>query len=397
MRVLLVTGEYPPDEGGVADYTRCLAEALAERGVAVDVATAGPATEVDVTGPRIVVHRAVADWGWGALPALARLARACHADIVHVQYQAAAYGMRPAIHAVPWWLSRRAGVRTAVTYHDLRVPYLFPKAGPLRRAAVRALARWSDLALVTNAADHADLAAWGGARRLALVPIGSNVPDAPPADYDRQAWRLGAGIGPATDLIAYFGFLNASKGALTLVEALGALLAGGHDARLVMIGGLVGASDPTNRAYLDRFRADLALRGLAERVVWTGHVPRSAVSAWLHAADAVALPYADGASCRRGSLLAALEHGAPIVTTAPEGTPAPLVDGVSARLVPADDPPAFAAALAEVLDDDDLRGRLAAGARSLAQAFAWPAIAARHVAGYREIAGAAGHRPDVAR
>ena len=38
-RVLLVTGEYPPDEGGVADYTRCLAEALAERGMAVDVVT----------------------------------------------------------------------------------------------------------------------------------------------------------------------------------------------------------------------------------------------------------------------------------------------------------------------------------------------------------------------
>ena len=36
-RILLVSGEYPPDEGGVADYTQCLARALADRGLAVAV------------------------------------------------------------------------------------------------------------------------------------------------------------------------------------------------------------------------------------------------------------------------------------------------------------------------------------------------------------------------
>ena len=41
MRVMLVTGEYPPDEGGVADYTRCLAEALVAEGVEVVVVTSG--------------------------------------------------------------------------------------------------------------------------------------------------------------------------------------------------------------------------------------------------------------------------------------------------------------------------------------------------------------------
>ena len=41
MRVMLVTGEYPPDEGGVADYTRCLAEALVAEGVEVVIATSG--------------------------------------------------------------------------------------------------------------------------------------------------------------------------------------------------------------------------------------------------------------------------------------------------------------------------------------------------------------------
>ena len=40
MRVLLVTGEYPPMQGGVGDYTRELGIALVALGVEVHVLTA---------------------------------------------------------------------------------------------------------------------------------------------------------------------------------------------------------------------------------------------------------------------------------------------------------------------------------------------------------------------
>jgi len=319
-----------------------------------------------------------------------RIVDATAPQVVHIQYQAAAFRMRPAIHLLPWWLGRtRPGVMAAVTYHDLRVPYLFPKAGPVRGLAVRLLARYADLTLCTNAEDHGALAARHYRGRLDIVPIGSNIPDAPPPGFDRDGWRAAAGIAQGEALLAYFGFLNASKGGLVLAGALDLLRRAGRGARLVMLGGAVGASDPTNAAYLDGFRADLAARGLAEAVIWTGHVPPPAVSAWLRAADAVVLPYADGASYRRGSLLAALAHGRPVVTTRPApppGGPLPaLVDGESARLVPAGDPAALAAAVAGVLDDPALARRLEAGARAVARHFAWDAIAARHEALYREV------------
>lgn len=239
-------------------------------------------------------------------------------DVVHVQYQAAAFGMRPAIHALPWWL-RATGAKaaTAVTFHDLRVPYLFPKAGPARRAALRLLARGSRMVVATNAEDYAELGVEGQHGRLDLIPIGSNIPDAPPEGYDRAAWRAAAGIPAGAVVVAYFGFLNASKGGLTLLDALARLRAAGRDARLVMIGGAVGASDPTNAGYLAAFRAEAAAHGLDAAVAWTGHVAPGAVSGWLHAADVAALPYGDGASYRRGSLLAALAHGCAVVTTLP--------------------------------------------------------------------------------
>lgn len=403
-RVLLVTGEYPPDEGGVADYTRCLAEALVDLGVPVDIATTrrrgangkptagadappGAGAPSSRVAPR--VHRVVDGWGWASLPRLARLARRTGAQVVHVQYQAAAFAMRPAIYLLPWWTRRTLpGALAAGTYHDLLVPYLFPKAGPVRGWLTRLPARTADLILTTNADDHARVEGWRPRARHALVPIGSNIPDAPPPGYDRDAWRAAHGIPPGAGLLAYFGFLNQSKGGLVLLDALQRLRGAGRDARLVMIGGRVGASDPTNAAYLAGFEADAAARGLGGALRWTGHVPPAAVSAWLRAADVAVLPYADGASYRRGSLMAALEHGLPIVTTlpAPAGGELPaLIDGERAMLVAAGDGEGLARAVGAVLGDPALAARLSEGARAVAASFGWEAIAARHVALYRRV------------
>ena len=468
LRICFLTGEYPPDEGGVADYTRCLAEALVERGVEVDVVSgrfgsadgvgdvgvdvasgrSGSAdgvgdVGVDVasgtsgstdgvndaagdrssrsgsgvrdhrsgrSGPPVRVHRVMPDWGWSSTRALGAVVAGLGADVVHIQYQTAAFGMHPAINFGLKRIGRSTGARTAITYHDLREPYLFPKAGRIRGWVTRRPAATGDLVIATNEADHAALTAWGGARRLALIPIGANVPDRPPAGWAKDGWRDAAGIPRDSDLLIYFGFLNPSKGGRTLLAALGRLVSQGRDARLVMLGGSVGASDATNAAELEAFRSEVAVAGLAERIIWTGHVPPDTVSGWLRAADVAVLPYADGASYRRGSLLAALEHGCAVVTTAVDrgahppgdldvhapddrfgqpaqvrvdhGAPPPLRDRETARLVRPGDPEALAAAVAEVLDDPALAAGLSAGAKALSAHFGWEAIAERHEALY---------------
>jgi glycosyltransferase involved in cell wall biosynthesis len=116
------------------------------------------------------------------------------------------------------------------------------------------------------------------------------------------------------------------------------------------------------------------------------------VAGWLRAADAVALPYVDGASYRRGTLLAALACGAAVVTTTPAATPA-LPPGLPAppsprggihlTLVPPEDPAALATALAATAGDAGLNRALRRGAQELAAHFTWPAIAARTLDAYR--------------
>lgn len=373
LRVLLVSGEYPPMEGGVADFTRLLGCAMAEQGAEVHVLTAVRARDGAPPAPP-ACHPLATSWGWGALyGTLRRLLRTLEPDVVNIQYQTAAYAMHPAVNLLPRAFPR---VPFVTTFHDLRVPYLFPKAGPVRWWANLALARGSRAAIVTNAEDHALLAPHR-LPRLALIPIGSNITPCPPSDYDRAAWRARWGAGEETLLLGYFGLINASKGVEDLVLALDALLRRGYNARLLIVGGGAGASDPTNREYQERVRDLIAQRGLEGRVAWSGYLPPEEASAALCAVDVCVLPYRDGASFRRGSLMAALAHGLPIVTTHPRVPVPDLAHGSAVWLTPPEDPDALADGIARVADDGALARALAAGAAALAREFDWQRIAAR--------------------
>jgi glycosyltransferase involved in cell wall biosynthesis len=120
-------------------------------------------------------------------------------------------------------------------------------------------------------------------------------------------------------------------------------------------------------------------------VITTGYVDSIAVSCALFACDVMALPYTDGASLRRGSLLAAIAHGRAIVTTTPLYPIDGLTQDQSAVFVPPNDPLALANAIRQVLNDAALRRRLEHGAREAAKLFTWDQIAMRTVEVYRSV------------
>jgi glycosyltransferase involved in cell wall biosynthesis len=379
MRILFVAGEYPPLQGGLGDFTRQLARACAAAGHEPHVLTrrveGAPERE---SGDGVLVHRLAAGWGWPSLGLASRFARETQPDTVDLQYQAAAYGMHPAVNLLPAWLARRR-VPTTVTFHDLRVPYLFPKAGPLRRQAVLAMARGARASIVTNVEDEIALSQ-AGVRGVRRVPIGSNIAPAPLGRFDRQAWLRARGVPPEARVVGYFGFLNESKGGEALVRALAGLRTELAGAVLLLIGGRTGASDPTNLAYADRVAALASELGVRDCIHATGFLDDAGVSAAFAACDCVALPYRDGVSFRRGTLMAALAHGCAIVTTAPRVPLPELADGDNVVLAPPDDPQALAGAIARVLGDSALRARLEAGSLRLSRLFGWDHIAAQTIA-----------------
>ncbi|MFQ5616767.1 MAG: glycosyltransferase family 4 protein, partial [Anaerolineales bacterium] len=218
-----------------------------------------------------------------------------------------------------------------------------------------------------------------------LIPLGSNVEPQPPAGFDRAVWRRKYQANADTLLLAYFGFLNESKGGEELIEALALLRQQGLDARLLLIGGDVGHADPTNLAYARRVQALIDRHALTDFVYRTGYTGLRQVSANLLAADVVVMPYRDGVSFRRTTLIAALRHSCPVVSTIP---PAPglipeIHTGQNMLLAPPDDALALAQTIVPLAGDPALRQKLAAGAKQLGHLFEWEKIAAETVELYR--------------
>ncbi|GIL15173.1 MAG: glycosyl transferase family 1 [Chloroflexota bacterium] len=408
MRVLFITGEFPPMQGGVGDCTNELAQALTKRGAEVLVLTSvSPQAPLATPSAPVAVFYTMPHWGWSQRGALLKTIASLKPDIVHIQYQTGAFGQQPLINFLPRFippLGKKNGTGVAVTFHDLLPAYLFPKAGALRDWVTFQLARGADAVIATNEADYARLRdnARGQGKWLALIPIGSNItPSEIPPQISRDRLRERLGVSATETLLVYFGFLNPSKGAETLIQALYDL----PRAKLLFLGGQTGASDATNVAYLERVKQEIRERGLEQRVLWTDFLPAAQVSAHFYASDICVLPYRDGASFRRGSIMAALAHGLPIVTTQPVAVaPSPelktraqkmdaarlpklpaLRDDDNVLFVPPDDPSAIIMAVTRIQTSPGLAAQLRSNARQTARAFSWDKLADEHLELYRKM------------
>ena len=309
-------------------------------------------------------------------------------DVVHIQYQAAAYGLHPAVNLLPWQL-RRGGAAPAARHPPRSpLPLPVPQGGPPALRAVLAMTRACDPAVVTNAEDQAELL------RTRRLPPAAPHPHRqqhrarpPPATTGLPRGRPGPG--PGRMVLCYFGFLSPAKGGETLVRALGLLDgAGRHAYRLIMVGGAVGDSDATNQAYLGQVWTLIRDLGLEDRVHWTGFAAPEEVSAHLLAADWPCCPtggrqLAPRQPARSPGPRAAGRHHLP-----PDGCRN--WRGEEAVLVPPGDPDALAEAVAALAANPARRARLGGGAAALARQFTWEGIAAGHLEVYRGLTPANG-------
>ncbi len=377
--VALLTAEYTPQPGGVGDYTACLARALTENTGTVEV----------------ISNNLISNWNWSCLTQIADYVKQKRFDALNIQYQTGAYRMHPAINCLPlylkWKLRGQPRPRVVTTFHDLREPYLFPKAGPVRRWVTQLLLKSSDYAVVTNLQDYAHALTLGIApARLKLIPIGSNITPLPAPESDqRQQWRQQWGIAPGQFVIGYFGLLNRSKGLDILLKALA--LIKNLDWKFLLIGGETGATDRTNATYAQELIALAQTLGLTDKIIWTNHLDPVATSQALYTLDIAVLPFRDGASLRRGSLLATLAHALPVITTnetiigkTPPDLKVPQLSHLQncymldmQETTEAQTVVQLADAIQLLHSDPALRSRLAENAAWLTREnFGWPAIAA---------------------
>jgi glycosyltransferase involved in cell wall biosynthesis len=153
-------------------------------------------------------------------------------------------------------------------------------------------------------------------------------------------------------LIGHFGTCGGEIG-VTLRAVIPKLLRSHQDTAVLLIG------RDSNPICDELSRDHPALQG---RIRATGMVSSSDASSHITACDVMLQPYPDGATTRRGSLMAALAHGKAVVTTSGRLTE-PLWNDGFVELAPAGDYAEIVRSIENLLADDDKRERLARAAK----------------------------------
>ena len=306
----LLTGEYPPEGGGIADYTRLLARALADEGREVHVWTPGPADPLGDAG--VAVHRMQGVSG----AALRRLGTELDGHPAPrrllVQYAPQAWGARGMNVPFCRWLlaRRRAGDDVRVMFHEPFFPFGWQRP---QRNVLAAVNRWmARLLLHASTRAYVSIRAWQdllrplapGGLELTVLPIPSTIPFV--HDPHRVSeLRRALSEHERRPVFVHFGTYGDLIRPM-LVEALAALVARLPDARILLLGRNGPAFAERLRRGSSRF--DGALHA-------PGRLAPEDVSLHLQVCDVAIQPYPDGADTRRTSLMACLANGVPTVTT----------------------------------------------------------------------------------
>jgi len=382
MHILMITPHYPPDSSGVGDYTALLAEALTRQGSQVAVVTSNHRRSISLSETTTVrVLPIIADWGWFCLPQLCAVAMQGQYDVVHVQYQNEMYNRSASITALPLLLKLLSpSLSTVVTVHDYGTPW--PRyararvlAGPYGKAWFLAMLLVSARIILTNEQDE-----WRFLRqrprypmpasRYATIPIGSNLPVVPSPVGEE---------GPTLS-VGYFGFVNPAKGVDVLLNGFAAAYHQRPTLRLVMVCAL-----QDDDAYHKTIRLRIDALSLGDVVRVTGRLNATVAATTLAQCALIALPFRDGISLRRTTLMAALALGRPTISTRSVVPPGILRDGRDVVLIPRDDSMALERAILNLASDPTARARLAVNAREAARSFEWAMIATRTIELYQDV------------
>jgi len=338
MKLLLISGSYPPVTCGIGSYTEKLVLALQKFDIKIELLT-----NVDFSLSQLFhLFKTIDNIG---------------ADIIHIQYpsEGFGYGITPQILSLKY--------KTLVTIHEVS------QFHPLRRLLLLPFSMRATL-IFTNYMEYEyfrKIFPWHR-KQANVIPIGSNIifDNKQEAPFEKKN---------ITEIV-YFGLIRPKKGLENVLD-LAHLLQKRNSPYKVKI---VGKTFRENSSYFNKIK--MTAENLP--VTWFLNHTDLEVSEELCKHVMAYLPFPDGASERRGSLLAVLNSGLLTFTTRGIQTPIEMDDAV----VFVNDPLQVTLFLEE-LESHGLKEKVikkSTEARKFLKNFEWDEIAKKHILLYRKLA-----------
>lgn len=288
-------------------------------------------------------------------------------DALLVQYNPFLYGrwgFAPWLPFVLWRMRcSRVRPRIALMVHEPFVPMInwrWRIMGVWQRLQLFVLRLSADIVFVSIEAWAQHLGNSNGEGPIYHLPVGSSLPDG--RRFRKQQREL-LGADEHTVVLATFGQNHPARLQRCVVESANALKEAGR--RVILLN--LGANAPPLTGLDDAVRA-----------YSPGNLPADELARWLAAADVYLAPFVDGASTRRTTLMAAMQHGLPIVATDGPLTDSVLREAGALRLVPMQLLDQFPREVRMLVESPDARRFQGARARDqYVQCFDWPVTTSR--------------------
>lgn len=299
MRLLLITGSYPPIKCGVGDYSYNLAKSLAaDSEIRVGVLTSSSASQTDKP-VSVKIFPLMKTWRLFEASKVKEVIKSWSPDIVHIQYPAQGYGNG----LLPWLLPMICFFmkkKVVQTWHEgygkASGPLLFLKSivpsnlifvRPEFRKGLDPWLRW---------------ALWK--KRTLYIQNASGIPRAELSQQEKESLKKRY-LKKQKRLIVFFGFVYPHKGTELLFEIADPALD-----RIIIAGEITEKGD-----YRRKIMAYATAEPWKEKVTIMGFLPASDAAALLAVADAVILPFRSGSGRWSTSIHAAILNRALVITT----------------------------------------------------------------------------------
>lgn len=303
MRILVVSGSYPPMRCGVGDYVGRLVRALRHEALEVSVLTSHASPHADEGAG---VLRRMRTWHRRGLDVFHESMRRVDPHVVHIQFPTQGYDAWSGLAGIALLSRLRYRIPIVATLHEF-----LPKTTFQADRSIYALALVANAIVVVRPEYYARTPwPWKALLRKAKVHFIENASVVPASGIDggaQQAMKERLGI-QGTKLVAFFGFSYPHKGVDQLFE-----IADPGQHHLLIIGEL-----QQGDTYHDKLRSLAASSQWKGKVTLTGFVEPSEAATLLAAADAVVFPYRTGGGVWNSSLHAATNQGTFTITTSLE-------------------------------------------------------------------------------
>jgi len=382
LNICIISGAFPPCRDGIGDYTARLIGGLRKENVRVSLITSKEEQILKYLKENNIenVFPIIKRWNIFAVFSILEFAAEGKFDIIHLQFPSSRYRRTFFLCFLPVLLGLFLRKKTVVTLHEFSISY------PINKLRQIILGLGSSKVVLTDNNEIEKFPAFfiAGKRKICFIPIGSNIDIYKADSEEKEEFFKKTGLSKQAKIIAFFGFIHSNKGLDCLLKAVKKVEACGISVQLLIMSQL----DFETNAYHARIKKLIGTLELDKTVFITGYLSPEEVSKFLSFSDICALPFNDGATLRRGTLMAALSHGKAVISTHAGGNDSlQLIDRKNILLVPSGNAQALAEAIKTICTDDNLRRKIEEGAFCLSKDFSWDKIACMHKELYSRLAG----------